>query len=111
MPSWKVGFHGYIGNKNKTVIKIEGEEYTGSDLGAEMTALWPCGMNAEGKFSKFLNGSEKGNDEPVSMYYLARKDFAEGKVFQAPDVSNEIISSASVKSAEAKALTYKRVNQ
>jgi hypothetical protein len=111
MPSWKVGFHGYIGNKNKTVIKIEGERYTGSDLGAEMTGLWPCGMNAEGKFSKFLNGSEKRNDDPISMYYLARKDFAEGKVFQAPDVSNEIISSASVKSAGAKALTYKRVNQ
>ena len=111
MPSWKEGFHGYIGNKNKTVIKIEGENYTGSDLGAEMTGLWPCGMDADGKFSKFLNGSEKGNDDPISMYYLARKDFAEGKIFQAPDVSDEIVSSASVKSAGAKALTYKRVNQ
>lgn len=76
-----------------------------------MTGLWPCGMTAEGKFSKFLNGSEKANDDPISMYYLARKDFAEGKIFQAPDVSDEIISSASVKSAGAKALTYKRVNQ
>lgn len=111
MPSWKVGFHGYIGNKNKTVIKIEGESYDGSNLAAEMTGLWPCGMNAKGEFSKFLNGSEKANDDPVSMYYLARKDFAEGKVFQAPDVSDEIISSASVKSTGAKALTYKRVNQ
>lgn len=111
MPSWKVGFHGYIGNKNKTVIKIEGESYDGSNLAAEMTGLWPCGMNAKGEFSKFLNGSEKANDDPVSMYYLARKDFAEGKIFQAPDVSDEIISSASVKSAGAKTLTYKRVNQ
>lgn len=111
MPSWKVGFHGYIGNKNKTVIKIEGESYDRSTLAAEMTGLWPCGMNAKGEFSKFLNGSEKANDDPVSMYYLARKDFAEGKVFQAPDVSNEIVSSASVKFAGAKALTYKRVNQ
>ncbi len=111
MASWKVGFHGYIGNKNKTVIKIEGESYDGSNLAAEMTGLWPCGMNAKGEFSKFLNGSEKANDDPVSMYYLARKDFAEGKVFQAPDVSDEIISSASVKSTGAKALTYKRVNQ
>lgn len=111
IPAWKVGFHGYIGNKNKTVIKIEGENYDGADLAAEMTGLWPCGMNADGQFSKFLNGSEKRNDDPYSMYYLARKDFAEGKIFQAPDVSDEIISSASVKSAGAKALTYKRVNQ
>ena len=68
-------------------------------------------MDADGKFSKFLNGSEKGNDDPIYMYYFARKDFAEGKVFPAPDLSDEIVSSSSVKSAGAKTLTYKRVNQ
>ena len=96
IPSWKQGFHGYIANKNKTVIKIFAERYDGSDLAAEMSGLWPCGFDSStGKFSKFLNGSSTGNDDPVAMFYLARKDFAEGTDFPAPDVSDEIVTSSS----------------
>ncbi len=93
IPSWKQGFHGYIANKNKTVIKIFAEKYDGSDLAAEMSGLWPCGFDSTtGKFSKFLNGSTIGNDDPVAMFFLARKDFAEGTDFPAPDVSDEIVT-------------------
>ncbi len=110
MPSWKQGFHGYIANKNKTVIKIFAERYDGSDLAAEMSGLWPCGLDPEtGKFSKFLNGSTIGNDDPVAMYYLARKDFAEGKDFPAPDVTDEIVTSNSVSAARNESPTISRI--
>lgn len=92
MPSWSQGFHGYVANANKTVIKIIAEKYDAGDgLAAYMYGLWPCGVNPDtGAFSKFLNS---GNDDPIAMFYLVRKDVADGLDLPAPDVTSELVTS------------------
>ncbi len=78
------GFSGFAANLNRTVIKISGKQFTASDgTGFLITALWPYGTDASGK-GVYLNGE---HSEPVEMYYLVRKDVAEGEVLEIPDNS------------------------
>ena len=86
VPSIAVGFRGYIANMNRTVIKIVGNDY--SDMGGEgffMMALWPYGESSEGDV-ELLDGMHA---EPMGMYYLVRKDVAEGKILELPDNSEQ----------------------
>ena len=76
------GFSGFAANLNRTVIKIFGKQFTASDgTGFLITALWPYGTDASGE-GVYLNGE---HSEPVEMYYLVRKDVAEGDVLEIPD--------------------------
>ena len=71
---------------NRTVIKIVGNDY--SDMGGEgffMMALWPYGESSEGDV-ELLDGMHA---EPMGMYYLVRKDVAEGKILELPDNSEQ----------------------
>lgn len=99
MPSWKKGFSGFIGNLNRTVIKIFPEDYTDptSGEGASMMAIWPYGISTTGDTSKdqFLTGKY---EEPSAFYFLTRKDVADGKKLELPDTSVPEQSSVSVNS-------------
>lgn len=84
-PAWKTGFEGYIGNRNKTVIKIFGKEYNDPTTyyeGAYMTSIWPCGTDGNGSTS-LMYGIHK---EPAGPYYLTRKDVYDGSVLEIPPV-------------------------
>lgn len=87
IPSWSLGFTGFVANLNKTVLKIFGQEYTDSSSGegAYMMGIWPIGRNANDEVV-LLNGTY---NEPIGFYYLTRKEVAEGKVNVLPDVSQQ----------------------
>ena len=90
---WRQAFRGYVANANKTVIKIFANEYQYEGLTVYMQSLWVCGMDAAGKYdfnntAHSLNGNRGGI--PNAMYYLVRKDVAEGAELAAPDVSAEL---------------------
>ena len=87
---WKQGFRGYVANANKTVIKILPNTFKYEGLTAYMQSIWVCGMK-DGKYSNSLNNDKGG--QPNGVYYLVRKDVAEGMELPAPDVTSQIISS------------------
>ena len=97
-------FSGFAGNMNGTVVKIFGRQVTGTDgLGILISALWPYGgEDADGK-GIYLNGI---HEEPLELYYLVRKDVAEGALLEIPDSSSEKETSLSTKSSSA---SYSRI--
>ena len=97
-------FSGFAGNMNGTVVKIFGRQVTGTDgLGILISALWPYGgEDADGK-GIYLNGI---HEEPLELYYLVRKDVAEGALLEIPDSSSEEETSLSTKSSSA---SYSRI--
>lgn len=98
IPAWAVGFSGFVANLNKTVLKIFGQEYTDPSTtgeGAYMMGIWPIGHNAAGELVQ-LNASY---GEPISLFYLTRKDVAEGKVYELPEVSQTGSTAARVSTA------------
>lgn len=107
MPSWKKGFSGFIGNLNKTVIKIFPEDYTDPTTGegASMMSIWPYGISTTGDTSndKFLTGKY---EEPSGFYFLTRKDVADGKKLALPetDAKEEQAAAAKVVSFGSKAV-------
>ena len=75
MPSWSKGFIGFMGNLNKTVIKICPLYYMdGNNEGISSTG--------DVEQDKLLNNKY---EDPVGPYYLIRKDVADGLVLQLPD--------------------------
>ena len=85
MPSWSKGFIGFMGNLNKTVIKICPLYYMdGNNEGAYIMSMWPYGISSTGDVEqdKLLNNKY---EDPVGPYYLIRKDVADGLVLQLPD--------------------------
>lgn len=96
-------FSGFAGNMNGTVIKIFGRQVTGTDgLGILMSALWPYGgEDSDGK-GIYLNGI---HEEPLELYYLVRKDVAEGALLEMPALSEEETSL----SAEASSASCSRI--
>ena len=60
------------------MIKILPNTFKYEGLTAYMQSIWVCGM--------------KGG-QPNGVYYLVRKDVAEGMELPAPDVTSQIISS------------------
>lgn len=109
---WGLAFRGYVANANRTVIKILANEYKHDGLNAYIQSLWVCGMDADGKYNVnnpaySLNGDR--GDIPNAMYYLVRKDVADGLELAAPDVTaNASASSAAPASRKA---AYKRQNR
>lgn len=90
-PEWAVGFKGYIGNQNKTVIKIGGIDYTSLEgEGAYMLGIWPLGINQNNE-NVLLNDKY---EEPVSVYYLVKKNVADGAVLEIPDSSPDSAASS-----------------
>ena len=94
---WRYAFRGYFANVNKTVIKIFANTYKYDGMNVYMQGLWVCGMDSEGKYdfndaSYSLNGDRGG--VPDAMYYLVRKDVAEGVEFAVPDISSELSGSS-----------------
>lgn len=87
---WKQGFRGYVANANKTVIKILPNTFKYEGLTAYMQSIWVCGMK-DGKYSNSLNNDKGG--QPNGVYYLVRKDIAEGMELPAPDVTSQLVSS------------------
>lgn len=85
IPAWQVGFQGYIGNLNKTVIKIFGKDYTDPNTyyeGASMEALWPCGTAQDGSLV-LMDGVHK---EPSGPYILTRMDVYNGEAMELPSI-------------------------
>ena len=83
-------FRGFIANGNKSVIKILGNSFKYDGLAVYMRGLWICGFDAVGKYSSadakyYYNGNRGGI--PNAVYYLVRKDVAEGLELKAPDLS------------------------
>lgn len=105
MPSWKKGFRGFVGNLNKTVIKIFPENYTdpGTGEGATMMCIWPYGISTTGDSSKdkFLNDEF---EQPAAYYFLVRKDVADGKIMELPDTSQPEQSSVLMNAASVQDL-------
>lgn len=90
---WRQAFRGYVANANKTIIKIFANEYQYEGLTVYMQSLWVCGMDEAGKYdfnntAYSLNGNRGGI--PNAMFYLVRKDVAEGAELVAPDVTSEL---------------------
>lgn len=108
---WRQAFRGFMANENKTVIKILANTYKLDGMNVYMQSLWVCGMDADGKYDSnntaySLNGNRGGI--PNAMYYLVRKDVADGVELPAPDHTAALTSSsASTTGARAK---YIRVN-
>ncbi len=98
MPSWKKGFRGFVGNLNKTVIKIFPENYTDpvTGEGATMMSIWPYGISTTGDIGndQFLNNEY---NHTSGFYFLVRKDVADGKKLELPDTSLPEQSSVTVK--------------
>ena len=86
---WNKAFRGFIANGNKSVIKILGSSFKYDGLAVYMRGLWICGFDSMGKYSKdakyYYNGNCGGI--PNAVYYLVRKDVAEGLELKAPDLS------------------------
>ncbi len=87
---WREAFRGFIANENKTVIKILGNTYKYDGMTIYMQSLWACGLNGAGQYPESdltysLNGNRGGM--PNVMYYLVRKDVAEGLELPSPDIS------------------------
>ena len=86
---WNKAFRGFIANGNKSVIKISGNSFKYDGLAVYMRGLWICGFDAMGKYSAdakyYYNGNRGGI--PNAVYYLVRKDVAEGLELKAPDLS------------------------
>lgn len=85
IPAWQVGFEGYIGNLNRTVIKIFGKDYTDPSTyyeGASMEALWPCGTAQDGSLV-LMDGVHK---EPSGPYILTRMDVYNGEAMELPSI-------------------------
>ena len=87
---WNKAFRGFIANGNKSVIKILGNSFKYDGLAVYMRGLWICGFDAVGKYSSadakyYYNGNRGGI--PNEVYYLVRKDVAEGLELKAPDLS------------------------
>ena len=77
-------FEGFMGNLNKTVVKIIGTQLTASDgSGLVVNGLWPYGIASDGE-GVYLNGR---HEEPFEIYFLVRKDVADGKVIELPESS------------------------
>ena len=110
---WGYAFRGYFTNMNKTVMKIFANTYKYEGMNVYMQGLWVCGMDDAGKYhfddtAYSMNGNRGGI--PNAMYYLVRKDVAEGLELPVPDISAELsntsASSTSVVSAKS---AYSRV--
>lgn len=87
---WNKAFRGFIANGNKSVIKILGNSFKYDGLAVYMRGLWICGFDAVGKYSSadakyYYNGNRGGI--PNAVYYLVRKDVAEGLELKAPYLS------------------------
>lgn len=85
VPAWQIGFEGYIGNLNKTVVKIFGKDYTDPGTyyeGASMVALWPCGTDQNGSLI-LMDGIHK---EPSGPYILTRMDVYNGEAMELPSI-------------------------
>lgn len=100
-------FTGFVGNLNKTVIKVIGTQLTASDgSGLVVNGLWPYGTASDGE-GVYLNGK---HEEPFEIYFLVRKDVADGKILELPDSSadeNAVVATMSSLSVEAASVRHK----
>ena len=83
-------FRGFVANGNKSVIKIFGNSFKYVGLAVYVRSLWICGFDTVGEYNPedakyYYNGNRGGI--PNAVYYLVRKDVAEGLELKAPDLS------------------------
>lgn len=113
---WNKAFRGFIANGNKSVIKIFGNSFKYEGLAVYMRGLWICGFDTVGEYNPkdakyYYNGTRGGI--PNELYYLVRKDVAEGKELPAPDLTEKLTKSTTIASSETAAAQklYKRTTR